>query len=196
MTISKGEPWGSEIARPGHVAVARSDAELAAMVTTDPHAALGVSSGDVHQALGRPAGDGPSAQRLPMDVLRLRFAGNEMLAVAHVIVRRWWWRGEVTAVMNVGNLGAWDVAPSRHPNDGRVEVVVVDGSMPLRARRQLRARLPTGSHLPHPQIVVRSRREGTVSVDRSAGVWVDGVRRGRATTIDFVVEPDAYALIC
>nr|MBA3803921.1 hypothetical protein [Acidimicrobiia bacterium] len=70
MTIRRGEPWGEEVPRPEHVAVASSDAELAAMVASDPGAVMATSGGDVHAALGRPSGRGATARRLPMDLLR------------------------------------------------------------------------------------------------------------------------------
>lgn len=196
MTISKGQPWGVAIERPSFVALAASDAELAAYVEADRSAAVGVSGGDVFRALGRPSGAGARARRLPMDIVSLRFGQIECLAVAHVVVRRHWLSGPVAAIMNVGTLGRWDVAPASHPNDGRAELVQLDGATPLRARLQIRSRLPTGSHVPHPQLTIRSRGDGAIRFEREADVWVDGVRRGRASEVRFAVDADAYELIC
>ena len=49
--------------------------------------------------------------------------------VAHVVVRRQWWRGEIVMAMNAQFYGRYDVAPRGHPNDGKVDVVRVDPSM-------------------------------------------------------------------
>lgn len=196
MTIRRGEPWGEEVPRPEHVAVASSDAELAAMVASDPGAVMATSGGDVHAALGRPSGRGATAQRLPMDLLRLSWEGGSALAVAHTVLRTTWWRGTIVAVMNVERLGTWDVAPQAHPNDGRADVVTVARSMSLRTRLAVRRRLPTGTHLPHPDIEVRRRAEGAVTVGGEADLWIDGVRHGRCRQLTFVVEPDAYSLVC
>ncbi len=196
MTIRRGEPWGEEVPRPEHIAVASSDAELAAMVASDAGAVMATSGGDVHAALGRPSGRGATAQRLPMDLLRLTWEGGSALAVAHAVLRATWWRGTVVAVMNVERLGTWDVAPRAHPNDGRADVVTVARSMSLRTRLAVRRRLPTGTHLPHPQIEVRRSAEGAVTLEDEADLWVDGVRQGRCRQLTFVVEPDAYSLVC
>lgn len=196
MTIAKGRPWGAEVDRPEHVATATSDAELSGFVTADPGAPVAVSGGDVFTALGRPARTGSVARRLPMDALRISTDGGDFVAVAHVVLRNRWWPGPLLAIMNVGRLGRWDVAPAGHPNDGRAEVVEVDAAMALRTRLQVRRRLPTGTHLPHPQIRVRSRAEGTIRLDRPLGCWVDGVRRSRVQRVAFSVDADAYALIC
>lgn len=196
MTIARGQPWGTEIDRPEKIATATSDAELAAFVAADPGAAIAVSGGDVFAALGRPAGQGPVARRLPMDAMRITTDAGGFLAVAHVVLRDRWWPGPLYAIMNVGNIGPWDVAPAGHPNDGRVELVEVDASMTLRTRLQVRRRLPTGSHLPHPQIRVRPRCGGTIELVRPLGCWVDGVRHRQVRRVSFFVEADAYALIC
>jgi len=196
VTIAKGHPWGDEVARPEHVATAASDAELAGFVTADPDALVGVSGGDVFSALGRPAGRAPMARRLPMDALRISTDAGDFVAVAHVVLRNQWWSGPLFAVMNVGSIGRWNVAPAGHPNDGRAEVVEVDAGMTLRTRLQVRRRLPTGTHLPHPQIRVRPRAEGTIELDRPLGCWVDGMRHDQVQRVTFAVEADAYALIC
>lgn len=196
MTISKGQPWGTEIARPEHVATAASDTELASFVAADPQAPIGVSGGDVFAALGRPGGVGPTARRLPMDLIRASTDAGDFVAVAHIVLRNRRWTGPLIAVMNVGGIGRWDVAPAGHPNDGRAELVEIDAAMTLRTRLAVRRRLPTGTHLPHAQIRVRRRSEATLDLHRPLGCWVDGIRLGPVRRLTFSVEADAYALIC
>ena len=126
-------------------------------------------------------------------MLRVEADGRRFTAVAHVVVRdrRWaGWRGPVVAVMNADRLGRWDVAPRAHPNDGRVDVVEVDGAMGLRARWQARRRLPTGTHVPHPAIRTARAAERTWRFDRPLGLWVDSVGRGTVRSLRVTVEPD------
>src|SRR6476620_3798113 len=128
MTIRKGVEWGTSVSRPPGLVSASTDAELAGFVARDPHGAFGLTGGDLFRSLGAPVGR-ETMQHLPLDVLQVRIDDNDVLAVAHVVARRGWYRGPLLAVMNCGYIGDWNVAPRAHPNDGRVDVVEVSGSM-------------------------------------------------------------------
>lgn len=199
MTIRTGEPWGSETDRPADLRIARSDAELAAWVADDPDGSYGVDGGDLHRTVGAPlhTGASPAARvhRLPIDVLDVVADGSHHLAIAHVVVRRGWWRGPLSFVGNVGLLGTWNVAPRAHPNDGRLDVVDVDASMRVRDRREAHRRLPTGTHVPHPAISVRRATEWTWAGPDGAHVWIDGVDVGPRSTITVRIVPDAAAVM-
>jgi hypothetical protein len=195
MTIRKGEPWGSEVARPAGLGVAHSDAELAARISADPAGDHAVDRGDLHRTVGAPRNEGATMQRLPIDVLEVVTDRSQHLAVSHVVIRRGWWRGPLVFVGNVGHLGTWNVAPRAHPNDGRFDVVEVDASMRFRDRLEARRRIPTGTHLPHPAISVRTATEWTWSDAGGAHVWVDGVDVGRRNTVEVRIGPDAAALL-
>ncbi len=157
--------------------------------------------GDVHAALGAPTGAAPgdggkvTATRLALDVLRVEADGFGGLAVAHVVARGRGrlgrWRGPLAAIMNVDHIGRWDVAPRAHPGDGRLDVVEVAASMGWRARWQARRRLPTGTHVPHPDITVRRLARIELAFDQPREIVVDGVRRGTARRVTVTVEPDA-----
>jgi hypothetical protein len=194
MTIRRGEEWGTTVARPVDLVLAGSDAELAALVAADPAGSYGVSGGDIFRSLGSPAPRDP-LQRLPMDALEVRLDDREaVLAVAHVVARRGWWRGPLLAVMNADHVGTWNVAPRAHPNDGRADAVEVDAAMSLRHRWQARGRLPQGTHVPHPSIVVRTLTESAWTFLRPAGVQIDGVAHGRAVRVAVRVLPDHFAI--
>jgi len=92
---------------------------------------------------------------------------------------------------NVAHLGSWDVAPRAHPNDGRLDVVAVAATMSMRARRQARRRLRTGSHLPHPEITVTRTTTASCRPERGAVVIIDGGPARRATLVTVTVAPDA-----
>jgi hypothetical protein len=193
MTIRKGHEWGTEVDRPTDLLVASSDTELARLLALDAVPPLAVGGGDVHRSLGSPTA-GPRVRRVDMDALRVDADGEVMVAVAHVVARRSWWRGPIVGVFNVEHRGSWDVAPRGHPNDGRAEIVEVDASMGVRARLQAWRRLPTGTHLPHPAIHVASRPDDRWDFERPMHLCVDGRRLGSVSELRVTVVPDAYAL--
>lgn len=198
MTIRKGEPWGEAVQSPVDLPVMADDAAAHAWVAREREAgrslvALGVASGDLARTMGGGAvGRFPGTVTVaPVDLLRVEAEGRTTWAVAHVVARRTWWSGSVHLAMNAQFLGAFDVAPRSHPNDGRVDVIDVDPDMPLRARLQARRRARTGTHLPHPSLHMRQVAVCEWRFDRPLDLWVDGVRWGRATEVTLRVEPDA-----
>jgi YegS C-terminal NAD kinase beta sandwich-like domain len=194
MTIRKGQPWGEPAERPADLFVAASDAELSAALLGDLNRPIGVSAGDLHRSIGSPP-DRREMQRLPVDALQVTADGVRFTAVAHVVVRRNWWRGRVVAAMNVDHLGSWNVAPRAHPNDGRLDLVEVDVAMRPRERWQAKGRLPAGTHVPHPRIRTLTATEVAWEFDRPHGVWIDGVRRTKARSVAVAVEPDAFVIL-
>jgi len=168
-----------------------SDSELAQLVADGR--AVGVEGGDLFRAVGSP-GRRSVMQRVSVDALDVVVDGRPAVAVAHVIARHSWWSGQIVAICNVGHVGAWNVAPRAHPNDGRVDIVEVDAAMSRRARWQARSRLRTGTHLPHPDLRVRSARSAVWEFVRPLKVWIDGVPSGDARHLEVLVRPDAFEL--
>ncbi len=217
MTIRKGEPWGAVGPAPDDVQLARSDAELHAIVNRcrsaeSPLPAVGLLGGDLCRAVGGTgdaarfeprsgAGTGGQVAILPVDLLRVELGGSAgqsftRWAACHVLVRRTAWRGPIVAVMGTQYLGRWDVAPRAHPNDGRADVVEVDAQMPWRERWQAWRRLPRGAHVPHPLVRTRQVRDFEIDVPPGTHVWLDGQRLreeglARVARVRVVVEPDA-----
>lgn len=194
MTIEKGRPWGTETARPAGLRIVGSDSELADAIASGLGEPIGVRGGDLHRSLGGPP-DREEMQRLPIDVLEVTADGRMFLAVAHVVARRSWWRGRIVAACNVERIGDWEVAPRAHPNDGRFDIVEVDGSMTIRERWQARQRLPAGNHVPHPKIQTRTARRRSWQFEQRHAIWVDGHRVADACSLHVVVRPDAFELL-
>lgn len=194
MTIRKGEPWGSPIDRPPELDVVGSDAAVAEAFRRDATVPVGLCGGDLFRSLGSP-GERAGMQRLPIDLMEVTVDDSDFIAAAHVVVRRGWWRGTVIAAMNVDHIGAWNVAPRAHPNDGRFDVVEVDPAMSIRHRWQARGRLAAGTHVPHPQISVRTATTVERSFARLHRVDVDGVHVADARSIAITVRPDAFAVL-
>ncbi|WP_426572836.1 diacylglycerol/lipid kinase family protein [Aquihabitans sp. McL0605] len=198
MTIEKFQPWGSPGALPDDGVLVRSDAQARSLVEAarragDALPALGLVAGDLCRTVGG-TGDldrlrSDAAMRLPTDIGSVLIDGHQHWFVAHLVARRSWWRGRVLAVMNAQWIGAWDVAPKSHPNDGLLDVF--DGDLGFDDRLKVRSRLPTGTHVPHPGIAQSRVPALQVEFDRPTPVWLDGERVVSARTLAIRVEPDA-----
>lgn len=190
MTIRPGEPWGVEVDRPSDLVVVDDDAALARR----PGLATAVRGGDVFRSLGSPTVR-DRMQRLEVDGITVTVDGRRYDAVAHVVMRRRWWRGRIVAVMNVDHLGPWNVAPRAHPNDGRLDVVDVADDMSVRDRWVARGRLAGGTHVPHPCISVGRATSRSWRFEDPIDVEIDGVAVGRAGDVAVEVVPDRYIVL-
>jgi hypothetical protein len=193
MTIRPGTEWGVPVARPADLLVCDGDAALAERVGAGEERPLAIGRGDLARTVGSP-GPRTTLQRVPVDAVWVEIDGRRVLAVAHVVARRRWWRGRIVAVCNAEHIGAWDVAPRSHPNDGVADVIEVDASMPWRARLQAHRRLPAGMHVPHPDISTRRITDAEWELEAGMRVHVDGIDRGGARHLRVHVEPDAFEL--
>ncbi|CAN5471755.1 hypothetical protein BH10ACT2_BH10ACT2_11560 [soil metagenome] len=197
MTIKKGEPWGEAVPSPDDLRVVPTDRDAREFVVGQRERGsslrpVGLAGGDLARTLGGGNDRFPgTVTRAPVDLLRIATGEKVTWAVAHVVARRSWLRGEVLFAMNAQFLGRYDVAPRSHPNDGKVDVVQVAAAMPWRARLAARRRALTGTHLPHPQLTSLQLAEYSVAFTRPSIIWVDGVRWATATEVRITVEPDA-----
>ena len=203
MSIRRGQAWGDQ--GPLHIGglSVTTDAEVRAVVEeamrahVDPPP-VGLLGGDLCTTLGgrgdreRLATD--DAVRLVVDVAHVVLDDlTEHWFVAHLVARRAWWRGRVVAVMNAAYIGSWNIAPRAHPGDGVLDVL--DADLSLSDRRKARARLPLGTHVPHPAIRGSRPRVFDVELDRPTPIWLDGERVGRAHRVHVEVVPDALVVV-
>ena len=191
MTIRKGEPWGEPVAAvESDLRIAASDIDASSGSLAAP---VGLAGGDMARTMGGGAVGRLHSNhvRATVDLLHVTTDAGDFNALAHVVARRSWWRGEVVLAMNAQFLGVYDVAPRSHPNDGRVDVLRVDARMPVRARLQARRRARTGTHVPHPQIGFASAGRWSASFERPLEVYIDGRRVGRSASLTIEVRPDA-----
>lgn len=202
MTIEKHQPWGAPGRLPADGITVDDDAGARAAIEAakragSPLPTLGLLGGDLCRTVGG-KGDAErlrndDAMTLPTDLGSVLLDGRLHWFVAHLVVRRSWWRGRVVAVMNAQWIGRWDVAPRSHPNDGLLDVF--DGDLSLDDRWKARSRLLTGTHVPHPAITQRRVPALQLELDRPTPVWLDGERVGEARTLAIRVEPDAFAVV-
>jgi YegS C-terminal NAD kinase beta sandwich-like domain len=201
VTIAKGQPWGEALPPPSDLVVFDDDAAAGGFVfdrrsAGEPVPPFGLRSGDLARTVG-----GGTIGRFdglvlcaPVDLLRVTADGATRWAVAHVVARGAWWRGEVLLAMNAQFVGVHDVAPRSHPNDGKVDVLRVEPSMTVRARWQARGRSRTGTHLPHPLLTMTSAEQVTVQFGRPLTLWLDGRKWRPASSVTISVEPDALTV--
>jgi hypothetical protein len=200
MVIERGRAWGTPGPLPPDGVIVRSDTEARHIVerarrANEPVPALGLLGGDLCRTLGGASDEAhlrsPEATQLPIDLGAVLIDGRLHWFVAHLVVRKGWWRGRVFAAMNAEFMGRWDVAPRGHPNDGILDTF--DVTMSIGERFKARSRLATGTHVPHPDIA--QRRVDAIQVDVDGlDVWLDGENLGPAKRLSIRVEPDA--LLC
>ncbi len=206
MVIRRGEPWGEAVPSPPDLHLAGSDAEASAWVALhlqrgEPVPSFGVAAGDLARTMGggTPERFPGTVTQAPVDVLRVDAGGGTTWAVAHVVARGRAWRGEARWAMNAQYIGSLDLAPRSHPNDGRMDVLVMSAQMPWRARLVARRRARTGTHLPHPDLATTQTATATWALPGRSSLWVDGVRwlTAPANGLDVVITvvPDALTVI-
>lgn len=204
MTVGKGAAWGTTGPLPVDAVVVRTDAEARAVVERARRSGvdvppLGLLGGDLCRTIGGRGDEahlrGVDATHVPVDLGSVLVDGDRFWFVAHLVARRGWWRGRVVAAMNAQFHGRWDVAPRSHPGDGLLDVLDADRELGLGDRWKARARLPAGTHVPHPAIAERRRPSIDLVLSPPLPVWLDGDRLPAARRIEITVEPDALHCI-
>ena len=205
MIGKRGPGWGVDFGASGEIPpdalAAGSDAAAGKIVAEARRANRAIppvvlTGGDLARTLGlAPARTASSPSlaatgaRFEVDVGAALVDGRLHWFVAHLVVRRSWWRGRLLVAANASFIGRWNAAPRSHPGDGRLDVF--DADPPLGVRLAARRRLPSGTHVPHPQITQRRIAAAQYELDPDLDVYLDGVRLGRARTLSLRTEPGA-----
>ena len=201
MTIEKGAAWGTVGVTPHECVVAKDEAAAASAVQ---HGATHVwlESGDILRALGLTVATGAlkvgePCRLLPCDAVMVQLDdAAPVLALSSVVVGSW--RKPQLWVTTGGFLGALNVAPRAHVNDGVVDALEFAGSIPLRQLLLMRRRMRLGDHLPHPRLTMHRAPQVKWPTSphgaKSCAVIIDGKQRGRAAQVTIKVRPDAFLL--
>jgi hypothetical protein len=219
MSIAKGEPWGRPADGQADLVVEGGDDALASAVAAHPHARIAfvpAEGSDFARAVGLSDRERASME-LPCDALRVDLDGRELLAVNMVVVgvppdrQRWRNRasrivvqvddrvvhdGDAVAVVvaNGQYLRGADMVPRGHPGDGRIEIQVY--AVGRRERAAMRARLPLGTHVPHPRIrSIAGRRVQVRAGGPPLSIEIDGVPGPPARAVAVAVVPAAFTLL-
>lgn len=201
MTIGRGRDWGAPGTLPEGAPVVKNDRELRVLLEQarrsgeDPPT-VGLLGGDLCRTLGG-RGDaarlqGPDAVTVLVDAVRVDTEATIHWFVAHLVAATPTW-AQFTFAMNAQWRGNWDVAPSGHPGDGRVELL--EGALSPRQRLQARQRVRTGTHLPHPDLVMRKVSTAELMWTRSRRVLLDGTSIGQISRLRLTVEPEALHVV-
>jgi YegS C-terminal NAD kinase beta sandwich-like domain len=223
--LRHGEPWGHTATSPPDIEAAGDDAGLVAAAVSRPGALVRFRPSprsDLARALGL-GSDGSGATEVAIDALaidtddspvdpvgavdavnavvlgpppdRLRWTARAVDITVRVDGRAWFSGRATTVVVANGQfLRGADFVPRGHPGDGWAEVQVY--ALGRRARRGMRGRLPTGTHLPHPD--VRTGRARRVEIEVGGPqlpVEVDGRPKGRTARLVVTLVPAAIRLL-
>jgi hypothetical protein len=218
--IRKGEPWGSDASGPPDLEISGDDAELARSVVlagTVPLVGYRPSPGaDLARSVGLTP-DSPRLAELTIDALDVGVGGADHQPAMNAVVlgtapdrlSRWTrsrsfevtidgrptWTGRATGVVvaNGQFLRGFDVVPRGHPGDGRLEIQVYSPAAGERA--EMRRRLATGTHVPHPRILERSGRVIEVAASSAVAIEVDGAPKGSGRRVRVAVLPGALRIL-
>jgi len=213
--MRRGTPWGTPVSGSPDASGAGGDRELAELVHRHRGSRLAFepSSGcDLARAIGLAAAR-PRNTEVPIDALQLE---NGALAINMVVLGqppdrlgrrhrsrqvqvevddrlRFEGRATTVVIANGEFLRGHDVVPRGHPGDGRLDVHVY--ALRPRERGPMRRRLGTGTHLPHPRVLVSSGRHVRVRWARPAPVEIDGAAGPPVAALEARLDPAAARLL-
>lgn len=204
MTIRKGEEWGTRIKTPFEIRRLASDAELALL---DPLEFGSLLSGDICLALGspKPVQDEEECTLLSIDAMQVSVLSQDgthktLLASSRIEVgtfipkRFGKWR--YVCVTNGGIVDRRNLAPRAHPNDGKLDFISINASMPLRERLRARKRAALGTHIPHPEIAVRQGSHFTLqNLSSRETLFIEGKRFRDWEEVNVTILPDYWQIV-
>lgn len=210
MTIRRGQDWGEQGRLSLSAAAYHGDAEASAALQSTYSGVgilpdeIGLLGGDLHRTLGGPDRDegdlrAGRGMRFTIDVGIVQIDGGEpIVMLSHLVARqrprRRLFDGPLLVVMNAAFVGALNLGPRAHPNDGRLDVT--SGMVDRADRRSARRRALTGSHVPHPGLEELRITSSAFELEPE-GMYVEIDHRaiGRARHIEITCLPDALAVV-
>ena len=209
MTIRKGANWGQQIARPDNLVYCNDDTAASILITNNLLKSLelpkiAIRNSNLARVLGIDgAKDTPDTTTkvlstlfdlIRVDCVTVKGTPATVFGLGYALLRNSWWHGEIVAVLNESFIGDWDCAPRAHPNDGKLDVVIVSSEMKRSQRLRASRRVRSGTHVPHPDITIARQTyfEATISAPRM--LVVDGRRISTVKACKFTVIPDAVTL--
>jgi hypothetical protein len=198
VPITKGSPYGEPGPVPEGLVVVRSDAEARAVLEDArrerrPYPPLGLLGGELCRTLGGGRGGELAGVRFPVDLGVVLADGRLHLFVASLVARNRLWTRAFVAMNAQFLSNGWNAGPRAHPGDGLLDTY--DVRLKPGQLQAVRARLPDGSHLPHPGIRERRAAAVQVELERALPLRLDGERVGQARVLSVRVEPDALVIV-
>lgn len=211
MTIRKNEDFGSSISRPPNLIELHSDREIAHRYVqrsgSEFDSSFTVTRGSIAQALGIDRKITQSADtnsinmtQVTIDLIKIeyrtianRILTHELICAGSVLLGRTRICNTLLIVSNSGIVNGRDVFPRAHPNDGLLDVLVIDQEISLRQRLIAWHKSKIGVHLPHPQLHV-SRNTQFEWTGNPSRMVVDGVIFHRVDWARFSIVKDAFTI--
>ena len=212
MTIRKGVNWGQQIARPEDLVTCQDDAAASVLITNNllnlqklPQ--IEIRSSNLARVLGIGGAKNTTDSRdttskifstlfdlIRVDCVTVDGTAITVFCLGYALLRNSWWHGEIVAVLNQSFIGDWDCAPRAHPNDGKLDVVIVSSKMKPSQRLRASRRVRSGTHVPHPDITTVQRTYFEATISGPKILVVDGRRIAAVKACKFTVIPDAVTL--
>jgi hypothetical protein len=197
--ITRGEAWGKSTTRSIDDVVIAGDIALA---KSSPNQRLIVSGGDIAHSLGNPPTPpiGSDCIEVSIDAMRVFVTSKNgnieaTIASSSVIIGNWY-RGRFVCVTNGGSVGARDLSPRAHPNDGVFDVMTLDSAMDLQQRVLARRKSRLGNHIPHSLISNSRARNAEYSrLSRTEELRIDGRRVKSWINVQIEILPDYWRLL-
>ena len=209
MTIRRGTNWGQQIARPVDLVTCQDDVEASMLITDNLLKSLELPTIAIRNSnLARVLGiDGAKFapdmttnvfstlfDLIRVDCLTVKNTAVTVFGLGYALLRNSWWRGEIIAVLNESFIGDLDCAPRAHPNDGKLDVVIVSSEMKLSQRLRASRRARSGTHIPHPNITIAQKTYFEAAIGTPKMLVVDGRQISAVKACKFTVIPDAVNL--
>jgi len=198
VPITKGSHYGEPGPVPDGLVMVRSDAAARAVLEDArrerrPYPPLGLLGGGLCRTLGGGTGPELAGVRFPVDLGVALADGRIHLFVASLVARTHLWTRAFVAMNAQFLANGWNAGPRAHPGDGLLDTYDVH----LRPGQLMavRARLPSGVHLPHPGIRERRAPAVQVELERALPLRLDGELVGKGRVLSVRVEPDALVVV-
>ena len=179
MTIEKGQEWGRVV----------RERTSGVPCVGDLAAEVGIDEND-----DKPVDPPQSWRELPLDVLEVTLTirgGAETCVDTHLgVIAGRKYLGNFLIASSLSFVSGRRMFTRAHPNDGRLDWLIISSSMPLRQRLAFFRRTRLGDHLPHPAVSSGSAVSFSHEFARPVSVRVNGRAIGGVTKIDVRVRPD------
>ena len=178
------ENWAHQVSLNGSFPIARSDKEIADLASLGEKI-IKIESGNIFRTLGGRESLKPSLSHestvCEIDLGTVQFSDEIFLFASHCSLRQYHFSTKGVLVMNSQFYKNRRVAIRGHPSDGKLDVL----SSQLNLRQYMLASKlsESGSHVPHPDIKIKSTDERSFSFERLMRIYADGRLVGRSDEV-------------
>ena len=188
--------WAHEVSVDSSFPVAKSDKEIAEFATSGENI-IRIVSGNIFRTLGgsenRKHVPTREATMCEIDLGAVQFNNKKFLFASHCSLRQHHFSTKGVLVMNSQFYKNRRVAIRGHPSDGKLDVI----SSELNFRQYMLASKlsESGSHMPHPDIDIKSTGQHSFSFQRDMRIYTDGRLIGRSDAVDISLLSKAIKVI-